>query len=75
MQLQFAGKGAAARNKDGTPGNLVIEVEVERHPIFKRQKYDVHIDRTVDFTDAVLGSVLRRAAHLPFLAAVLGIII
>ena len=35
------------------------QVEVEPSPIFQRDGYDVVVPRTIDFTDAILGTSLR----------------
>lgn len=57
--MTVKGKGAPARRKDGQRGNLLINLRVEPHPIFKRHGFDVHIDRTLDFVDAALGTTMR----------------
>ena len=44
QSVSLKGKGMPARNKGGQPGNLFVEFEVERHPIFRRQGFDVHVN-------------------------------
>ena len=39
----------------GENGDLLIEVGVERHPVFKRDGRDLHYDLDVGMVDAVLG--------------------
>lgn len=58
------GKGAPARNKDGKPGNLMLEFQVERHPVFVRSDFDILMTKTVDFVDALLGTVIRSSSRL-----------
>ncbi len=57
--LQVPKAGMSARNKGGTPGNLYISIEVEKDPIFRREGFDIHMDQTVDFVDAILGASIR----------------
>lgn len=39
----------------GQSGDLVVEVDVERHPVLKRDGRDLHYDLDVGMVDAVLG--------------------
>jgi DnaJ-class molecular chaperone len=39
----------------GPPGDALIEIEVRRHPIFKRKGDDIHVELPVSLPDAVLG--------------------
>lgn len=39
----------------------LLQVEVEPSPIFQRDGYDVVVPRTIDFTDAILGTTMRWA--------------
>ena len=64
--MQVAGKGGPARNKDGKPGNLMLEFQVERHPVFVRSDFDILMTKRVDFVDALLGTVIRCFFLLPF---------
>ncbi|EIE26272.1 DnaJ-domain-containing protein, partial [Coccomyxa subellipsoidea C-169] len=43
----------------GEPGDLLLQVEVEPSPIFQREGNDVSVQRSIDFTDAILGRDLR----------------
>ncbi|KAK9861886.1 hypothetical protein WJX84_010417 [Apatococcus fuscideae] len=57
--VEFQGLGLPSQQKNGPPGNLVVEIEVEPHPVFERDGLDVHIQAKVDFTDAILGGTIR----------------
>jgi DnaJ-class molecular chaperone len=59
QHMQADGKGAPARNKDGVPGNLMMEFQVERHPIFTRSNWDILMTKSVDLVYALLGTVIR----------------
>lgn len=59
--LNVPGKGAPAKRKDGQSGDLLIAVEVKKHPLFKRHGFDVHMDASIDFVEAALGTQLRYA--------------
>lgn len=65
--MQVQGKGAPARNKDGVPGNLMVEFQVERHPVFTRSNWDILMSKNVDLVDALLGTVIRWVTLLPLL--------
>ncbi len=57
-RLKVTGKGqAAARGR--TPGDLYVRVEVLDHPDFKREGDDLQIDRTVKYSEAVLGAEIE----------------
>lgn len=61
--LTMRGKGAPAKRQDGQRGDLLIGLRVEPHSTFKRHGFDVHIDRSIDFVDAALGSTMRYSPH------------
>jgi len=65
QHMQADGKGAPARNKDGVPGNLMMEFQVERHPIFTRSNWDILMTKSVDLVDALLGTVIRSSPPPP----------
>lgn len=53
--ITFSGEGSAGRN-GGPRGNLVIEVHVKEHEIFKRKGSDLYVDVPISFMDAILGT-------------------
>lgn len=57
--MSVPGQGMPAEDKDGKPGNLMVELQVERHPVFRRDNYNIHQDLDVDFVDMILGAELR----------------
>jgi DnaJ-class molecular chaperone len=52
--LRLRGKGRPGLN-GGPPGDALIEVEVQPHPIFKRKGDDIHVELPIPLADAVLG--------------------
>ncbi|MBU8537377.1 DnaJ C-terminal domain-containing protein [Falsiroseomonas tokyonensis] len=54
QSLRLRGQGAPGRN-GGPAGNAVIELEVEDHPLFRRDGFDLHLDLPVTLKEAVLG--------------------
>jgi DnaJ-class molecular chaperone len=53
--LRLRGQGDAGWN-GGPAGDLLIEVNVEPHPFFRREGDDIHIDLPVTVAEAVLGA-------------------
>jgi molecular chaperone DnaJ len=54
--LRVAGKGEPGAEPDGRPGNLLIEVSVRPHPIFRRSGADLIADAAISMVDAALGT-------------------
>jgi len=52
--LRLRGKGRSGTG-GGPPGDALIEIAVRRHPIFRREGDDIHIDLPISLRDAVLG--------------------
>lgn len=44
---------------DGIPGDLIIIIDVEKHPIYNRNGMDIHIDLPITFEEAYLGATLK----------------
>ncbi len=57
-RLRLAGKGQPSPDK-GPPGDLYLRVHVEPHPYFKRDGYNVLLEREVKLTDAMLGTTIQ----------------
>ena len=55
--LNIRGEGEPGEH-GGAPGNLLIVVNVKRHPLFKRRDDDLYIDMPLTFTQAALGAKL-----------------
>jgi len=54
VNLRMNGKGHTSRH--GPNGDLMIKVRVKDHPHFKRDKFDIHTDKYISVTEAILGS-------------------
>ncbi len=58
VQLSMSGKGNAAP-KGGVPGDLIIVIEEEEHPLLQREGNNVVYDLNINFADAALGTSLE----------------
>jgi curved DNA-binding protein len=57
-RLRLAGKGDPG--PPGTPpGDLYLVVRVQPHPVFRREKDDLHLDREIKISEALLGTTLE----------------
>jgi molecular chaperone DnaJ len=56
-RVQLAGQGEVGPG-GGPAGDLYVEIQVARHPVFTRQGNDLHCLVTVPMTAAALGTVL-----------------
>ena len=54
-KLRLAGKGNAGP-QGGPAGDLYLNINVLPHPIFARDGNDIHIEKLIPFTQAVLGT-------------------
>ena len=58
--LRLRGKGQPGSGaRAAPPGDALIEVHVRRHPLFRRDGDDIHVELPVLVRDAVLGGKLR----------------
>ena len=57
MQLNMRGKGNAGQ-RNAAPGDLLIAIEEEEHPLFKRDGQHVFYDLYLNFADAALGTTV-----------------
>ena len=58
QSVRIRGKGEPGDN-GGPRGDLLVVVEVSRHPIFQRQDYDIFSTAPVSYATAVLGGDIR----------------
>lgn len=58
QSVRIRGKGEPGSN-GGPRGDLLVEVEVSRHPIFQRQDYDIYSTAPVSYATAVLGGDVK----------------
>ncbi|GAA1968496.1 molecular chaperone DnaJ [Nocardioides panacihumi] len=56
-RVQLAGQGEVGPG-GGPAGDLYVEIQVARHPVFNRQGNDLHCTVTVPMTAAALGTTL-----------------
>lgn len=55
MQLSMRGKGNAGK-RGGPPGDLLINIEEQKHPFLQREGMNVVYDLYLNFADAALGT-------------------
>lgn len=55
MTLRLRGKGGPGV-EGGAPGDALIELQVQPHPLFKRDGDDIRLDLPISLTEAVLGA-------------------
>ena len=58
QSVRIRGKGEPGIN-GGPRGDLLVEVEVARHPIFQRQDYDIYSTVPISFVTAALGGDIK----------------
>ncbi len=56
--VPVSGEGCVGYN-GGPNGDLLVEIVIRRHPIFRRQRMDVLCEVPITFTQAALGSVIE----------------
>ncbi len=57
-QVRAAGQGAAGV-QGGPPGDLFLEVQVEAHPLVRREGDDLYVELPVTVAEAMLGAQVR----------------
>lgn len=57
-KLRLAGKGGSGID-GGVSGDLFINIAILPHPIFARDGNDIYIDKTINFSQAVLGTTIE----------------
>lgn len=58
QSVRIRGKGEPGTN-GGPRGDLLVDVEVSRHPIFQRKDYDIYSTAPISYATAVLGGDIR----------------
>lgn len=53
--IRLSGQGDCGVN-GGPSGDLLLNITVKSHPLFKRDGYDIYCDLPITYTDAVLGA-------------------
>lgn len=57
-RLRLSGEGEPGRNQ-GPSGDLYVEVEVQKHPLFERDGMNLYCDIPVSFVTAALGGTIE----------------
>ncbi|MCC6453413.1 MAG: molecular chaperone DnaJ [Caldilineaceae bacterium] len=57
-RIRLPGEGEAGQ-LGGPPGNLYVVIEVDPHPVFTRNQFDVHIDLPINIAQAALGATVK----------------
>jgi DnaJ-class molecular chaperone len=57
-KLRIKGKGEPG-TEAGSPGDLMLTVEVGRHPYFRREGLDLYLDVPITIVEAVRGTTVR----------------
>ncbi len=58
QRINYSGEGGAGLN-GGENGNLVVQVKVRPHKLFKRNGNDLHIEVPISMIDATLGTEIE----------------
>ncbi len=58
QSVRIRGKGEPGTN-GGPRGDLLVEVDVSRHPIFQRQDFDIFSTAPISYATAVLGGDIK----------------
>ncbi len=59
--LRLKGQGAPAPGGRGTPGDVLVDLHLKAHPIFRLDGNDLHMDLYVSLPDAILGGKAQAA--------------
>ncbi|MBW2039046.1 MAG: J domain-containing protein [Deltaproteobacteria bacterium] len=57
-KLRIAGKGKRGAG-GGPPGDLYVRIQVQDHPLFRREGDDIYIDQEINFSKAALGTTIE----------------
>lgn len=53
VNLRMNGRGNTSPH--GPAGDLMIKIRVKDHPYFKREGFDIHTDKYITVSEAILG--------------------
>lgn len=56
QRLRLAGEGDGSPTGGGGSGDLYVIINIQDHPLFKREEDDVILDLPINFVDALLGT-------------------
>ncbi len=58
ISVRVAGFGEPGEN-GGPRGDLLVSLQVDSHPVFQRQDYDIYSEVPISFADAALGADIK----------------
>jgi molecular chaperone DnaJ len=58
ISVRVPGLGGPGRN-GGPRGDLLVSLQVEKHPVFERDEYDIYSIEPISFADAALGADIK----------------
>lgn len=58
QKIRLRGRGQASPN-GGEPGDIVVQISVREHPIFKREGLNLRVEVPVTYTEAALGATIE----------------
>ncbi len=58
QRIRVAGKGARSR-EGGDPGDLLVTINIEPHPMFSRDGLNLTVDVPITFAEAALGAKVK----------------
>lgn len=59
LKLRLAGKGGGEGASGAPPGDLYLNIQVQDHPVFKREGNDIIVDKEIKLSEAVLGATVE----------------
>ncbi|MFT0847934.1 J domain-containing protein [Actinomycetaceae bacterium L2_0104] len=58
QKIRISGKGGLGVN-GGAPGDIIVTVHVEKHPVYEVRGKDVYVDLPISFGEAALGGTVE----------------
>lgn len=58
QKIRISGKGGPGAN-GGAPGDIIVTVHVEKHPVYEVRGKDVYVDLPISFGEAALGGTVE----------------
>ena len=58
QKIRISGKGGAGAN-GGAPGDIIVTVHVEKHPVYEVRGKDVYVNLPISFGEAALGGTVE----------------
>ena len=58
QKIRISGKGGSGVN-GGAPGDIIVTVHVEKHPVYEVRGKDVYVDLPISFGEAALGGTVE----------------